>query len=132
MRTLRKPLDRRGMPETADLHAAGASAVRAALALKKSRNAVKTKARELGISFQHVLERRKHLKETRRVFPLFRLIPNTAVDDIMPKRHFEPCIPSRDSRTFAPGLDSRGKGRRLQANGPARGQARSAVHPARP
>ena len=37
--------------------------MRVAVALKKSQRAVKAKARELGIQFQHVRERRKILKE---------------------------------------------------------------------
>jgi len=45
------------------LHAAGASVVRAALALKKSRSGVKAKARELGIRFQTLREQKNRLKE---------------------------------------------------------------------
>jgi hypothetical protein len=46
-----------------ELHAAGASAMRAALAIKKSWNGVKAKARQLGFSFQSKRERKKYLKE---------------------------------------------------------------------
>ena len=45
------------------LHTAGVSAVRAALALKKTANGVKTKARQLGIPFQSSRERKKYLKQ---------------------------------------------------------------------
>jgi hypothetical protein len=45
------------------LHAAGASVVRAALALKKSPNGVKTKARQLGIPFQTMRERKRLQRE---------------------------------------------------------------------
>ena len=41
------------------LHKAGASATRAALALKRAKNAVRTKARELGIPFETIRHRRK-------------------------------------------------------------------------
>jgi hypothetical protein len=45
------------------LHAAGASPVRAALALKKSRDRVKEKARELGIPFETMHARKRRQKE---------------------------------------------------------------------
>jgi hypothetical protein len=45
------------------LHAAGATVVRAALALKKTPNGVRSKARELGIPFRTMREVKKRLKE---------------------------------------------------------------------
>ena len=58
-----KPWTEQECLQLKELHAAGASAVRAAVALKKSPNGVKSKARQLGISFQSKRERKKYLKE---------------------------------------------------------------------
>ena len=63
MRSLVKPWTEEECLRLRKLHAAGASVMRAALALKKTPNGVKAKARQLGIPFQAMHERKRLQKE---------------------------------------------------------------------
>ena len=63
MRPLWKPWTEEDTRLLKKLHAAGASVVRAAVALKKRPDKVRAKARELGIPFQTTRELKKRHKE---------------------------------------------------------------------
>lgn len=66
MRKLRRPWTAEETELLKRLHASGASAVRASLALKRNKTSLMQRARELGIPFLSLRERKKRQAERER------------------------------------------------------------------
>ena len=87
MRPLWKPWTDEDILQLRKLHAAGASAARAAVALKKAPNRVRAKARELGIPFETALERKRRQRareveaRTAAGLPRFKTIRSLVTDN---------------------------------------------------